>query len=74
MRIQNHDIQAKTNAEMVKIFKWLDGANDIEIGEMSETINLRISYYRQKFNWTFSTLNLLKKGLSQNKKLVIIYF
>jgi hypothetical protein len=33
---QNHDIQAKTNAEMVRIFQWLDGAHDI--GQNSTSI------------------------------------
>nr|CAD2167747.1 unnamed protein product [Meloidogyne enterolobii] len=34
--LQNHDIQIKTNEEMVQIFKWLDGACDAGYDFQSE--------------------------------------
>lgn len=58
---QNHDIQAKTNAELVRIFKWLDGANDIEISNAKSTFE-RISYYNE-FDWSFEHLSLFKNGM-----------
>jgi hypothetical protein len=60
---QNHDIQAKTNAEMVRIFKWLDGANDIEFGE-NYTAKERLDFYLENFNWTFTSLKLFKNGIN----------
>nr|CAD2185396.1 unnamed protein product [Meloidogyne enterolobii] len=44
INLQNHDIQAKTNAEMVRILNLLDGANDIEICVNSDA-DERIRYY-----------------------------
>ena len=63
--VKNHDIQAKTNAELVKIYKWLDGANDIEVGFKYQTVLDRISFYQKHFNWTFHSLKLFKNGLTR---------
>ncbi|KAI3408874.1 hypothetical protein GPALN_007468 [Globodera pallida] len=30
-RIKNHDVAIKTNREMVQIYRWLNGANDVEV-------------------------------------------
>jgi hypothetical protein len=64
---QNHDIQAKTNAEMVRIFQWLDGANDIEVvdpfDQTTKGARERIVFYLANFDWTFKALKLFKNGL-----------
>ncbi|KAL3084779.1 hypothetical protein niasHT_031664 [Heterodera trifolii] len=58
--LQNHDVQAKTNAEMAQIFTWLGGANDVEVELRLGNTRKRIEYYQRKFNWTFEALHLFK--------------
>ncbi|KAF7640167.1 hypothetical protein Mgra_00000611 [Meloidogyne graminicola] len=70
INLQNHDIQAKTNAEMVRIFSLLDGANDIEIGEQSDYTVERIGYYLNNFIWSFDELKLFKND-SKNKEIFL---
>lgn len=62
--LQNHDIQAKTNAQLVRTFKALRGANDIEFGNMQGPyIQQRMAYYLWHFNWTFDALALFRNVL-----------
>uniref|UniRef100_A0A914LXP2 Uncharacterized protein n=1 Tax=Meloidogyne incognita TaxID=6306 RepID=A0A914LXP2_MELIC len=65
INLQNHDIQAKTNAEMVRILNLLDGANDIEICVNSDA-DERIRYYLINFIWSFEELKLYKND-SKNR-------
>ncbi|KAL3096956.1 hypothetical protein niasHS_002672 [Heterodera schachtii] len=58
--LQNHDVQAKTNAEMAQIFTWLGGANDVEVELQLPLTKRRLEHYRKKFNWTFDELMLFK--------------
>jgi hypothetical protein len=49
---------------MVRIFQWLDGANDIEVGNLEwATIQDRLGFYQTNFDWTFKALKLFKNGL-----------
>jgi len=64
--LQNHDIQIKTNQEMVQIFKWLDGACDAEYNFHSKVERDRLDGLNRKFNWTFESLKIFKDG----KKLI----
>ncbi|KAL7070691.1 hypothetical protein ACQ4LE_010111 [Meloidogyne hapla] len=67
INLQNHDIQAKTNAEMVRIFSLLDGANDVEICDTNANAIERIKYYLDNFIWSFEELKLYKND-SKNKQ------
>uniref|UniRef100_A0A7E4W0X2 Uncharacterized protein n=1 Tax=Panagrellus redivivus TaxID=6233 RepID=A0A7E4W0X2_PANRE len=54
--LQNHDAALKTNAEMVQIYRWLDGANDVQLRPpFMERLN-------QNLDWTFKGLNLFKNS------------
>ncbi|CAK5121274.1 unnamed protein product [Meloidogyne enterolobii] len=66
--LQNHDIQIKTNEEMVQIFKWLDGACDAEYDFYSKAERDRLDGLNKKFNWTFESLKIFKDA-SLNKGL-----
>jgi hypothetical protein len=68
--LQNHDVQAKTNAEMGRIFGWLGGANDIEFAKMNNFTRIRLKYYRDSFKWTFKALKLYKNGICPNTIIV----
>uniref|UniRef100_A0A915DE87 Uncharacterized protein n=1 Tax=Ditylenchus dipsaci TaxID=166011 RepID=A0A915DE87_9BILA len=62
----NHDISAKTNQELVQIFQWMGGANDMEIEKLKQ-MN-RVDW---KMDWTFKGLNIflndsLKKEARNN--------
>uniref|UniRef100_A0A914H1Z3 Glycosyltransferase family 92 protein n=1 Tax=Globodera rostochiensis TaxID=31243 RepID=A0A914H1Z3_GLORO len=42
--LQNHDVAIKTNREMVQIYRWLNGANDVEVtwlpgGRLNESLD-----------------------------------
>uniref|UniRef100_A0AC35FLN3 Core-2/I-Branching enzyme n=1 Tax=Panagrolaimus sp. PS1159 TaxID=55785 RepID=A0AC35FLN3_9BILA len=52
--LQNHDFAIKTNAEMVQIFKWLNGTNDVELRKLPKK---RID---KTYNYTFEDLKLFK--------------
>jgi len=54
--LQNHDITARTNQELVQIFKWLQGANDVEFADF---VWGRVNF---DLDWTFKGLNLFKNG------------
>uniref|UniRef100_A0A183BTH8 Uncharacterized protein n=1 Tax=Globodera pallida TaxID=36090 RepID=A0A183BTH8_GLOPA len=59
--LQNHDVQAKTNAEMAQIFSWLGGANDLEVELQLPLTKERLEHYRTQFDWTFDSLHLFKE-------------
>lgn len=51
---KNHDTSLRTNIEMVRVLKWLNGSNDVEItsipgGRIDETLD-----------WSFNALRLFK--------------
>uniref|UniRef100_A0A915D7Y7 Uncharacterized protein n=1 Tax=Ditylenchus dipsaci TaxID=166011 RepID=A0A915D7Y7_9BILA len=52
MTVQNSDVQLKTNQELVQIFKWMGGANDIEI------CKLPLGRVKLNLDWTFDGLDL----------------
>jgi hypothetical protein len=52
--LQNHDTAIKTNRQMVQIYKWLDGANDVEVrwvpgGRVNETLD-----------WSFDAIHMFQ--------------
>jgi hypothetical protein len=58
LHFQNHDVQLKTNQELVQIAQWLDGANDIGVwntgfdeGQVDPVVD-----------WSFDALHLIKNG------------
>ncbi|KAI6204488.1 hypothetical protein M3Y94_00679900 [Aphelenchoides besseyi] len=52
--LQNHDVPLKTNEELVQIFQWYDGANDISANSVPwERVN-------KNANWTFEAMHLFK--------------
>ena len=53
---QNHDFAIRTNAEMVQIFTWMNGTNDVE---MDLPFWSRID---RNQNWTFEALNLFQQS------------
>uniref|UniRef100_A0A914NGC1 Uncharacterized protein n=1 Tax=Meloidogyne incognita TaxID=6306 RepID=A0A914NGC1_MELIC len=66
--LQNHDIQIKTNEEMVQIFKWLDGACDFGLDFRHYGQRERIQGLRRKFHWMFDCVHIFKND-SLNKQL-----
>ncbi|CAK5121290.1 unnamed protein product [Meloidogyne enterolobii] len=60
--LQNHDIQIKTNEEMVQIYKWLDGACDFGLDFRYYGQRERIQGLRRKFHWTFDCVHIFKNG------------
>lgn len=55
---QNHDVALKTNQELIQIFKWFNGTNDISANNVPrERLNANS-------NWTFEALHLFKNGRS----------
>ena len=62
LTLQNHDIQIKTNEEMVQIFKWLDGACDAEFDFRGSGQKERIAGLKTKVHWTFNCLHIFKNG------------
>ena len=60
--LQNDDIQIKTNEEIIQIFKWLDGAMDIDFEFRNPNPLSRIRNLNNKYSWTFKDLNLFKDG------------
>jgi hypothetical protein len=54
--IGNHDIAMKTNQELIQVFKWLNGTNDILMAKVpAERVNPNV-------NWSFDALKLFKNG------------
>ncbi|CAD5223446.1 unnamed protein product [Bursaphelenchus okinawaensis] len=51
--LQNHEFPLKTNFEMVQIYKWMKGANDIESVKEPGRVNY-------KLNWTYPNLGIFK--------------
>ncbi|CAK5038543.1 unnamed protein product [Meloidogyne enterolobii] len=58
--LQNHDIQIKTNEEMVQIFKWLDGACDVEFNVIGKAQIIRKAHLLNVSDWTFESLQIFK--------------
>ncbi|KAI6223378.1 hypothetical protein M3Y95_00883900 [Aphelenchoides besseyi] len=55
--LQNHDIPLKTNQELIQIFKWFNGTNDIAAERVQpERINPEV-------DWSFEAMNFFKNGL-----------
>ncbi|KAI1725994.1 core-2/I-Branching enzyme domain-containing protein [Ditylenchus destructor] len=52
---QNYDASTKTNEELVQVYKWMQGANDVQVRMMPWT---RIDFVNKK--WTFEALNLFR--------------
>ncbi|KAI6186012.1 Beta-1,3-galactosyl-O-glycosyl-glycoprotein beta-1,6-N-acetylglucosaminyltransferase 3 [Aphelenchoides besseyi] len=52
--LQNHDVPLKTNQELIQIFKWFNGTNDVAAAKVDDN---RIN---PKANWTFAAMNLFK--------------
>uniref|UniRef100_A0A1I8BX08 Uncharacterized protein n=1 Tax=Meloidogyne hapla TaxID=6305 RepID=A0A1I8BX08_MELHA len=65
--LQNHDVQIKTNEELVQIFKWLEGACDAEFEFRNYGQRERIEGLRKKFHWMFNCLHIFKNE-SYNKR------
>jgi hypothetical protein len=61
--LQNHDVQVRTNQEMVQILKWLGGANDIQFEFEHHGPQGMIRDLHQKFDWTFQGLQIFKNGV-----------
>uniref|UniRef100_A0A914I176 Uncharacterized protein n=1 Tax=Globodera rostochiensis TaxID=31243 RepID=A0A914I176_GLORO len=58
----NHDVQMKTNEELVQIFKWMNGTNDIQYTKIgSHHVDFA------KHSWTLSHLKLFRNGESPSK-------
>nr|CAD2167740.1 unnamed protein product [Meloidogyne enterolobii] len=64
--LQNDDIQIKTNEEIIRILKWLGGANDVQYQLDHKELIQKIY---KKFNWTFKDLKLFKDVDSEGKLL-----
>jgi hypothetical protein len=60
--LNSHDIQIKTNAEAIQIFKWLDGANSIEFEFKHVGPQKSIKDMHTKYDWSFANLRLFKNG------------
>jgi hypothetical protein len=56
--LQNHDVQMRTNEELVQIFKWMNGANDMAI----RNVGFIEGFLNQTVDWTFDGLRLIKNG------------
>lgn len=56
----NYDLQIKTNQEIIKILKLLEGANDVEYEFKNQDKQNMTKSLNNKFNWTFKDLNLFK--------------
>ncbi|KAI6208501.1 Beta-1,3-galactosyl-O-glycosyl-glycoprotein beta-1,6-N-acetylglucosaminyltransferase 3 [Aphelenchoides besseyi] len=59
--LQNHDTSLRTNLETVRILKWLNGSNDVEITYMPG------GRYDETLDWSFEALKLFKND-TRNKK------
>ncbi|KAI6177789.1 hypothetical protein M3Y97_00945900 [Aphelenchoides bicaudatus] len=57
MMLQNHDVSLKTNQEMVQIFKWMNGTNDVTTQERNQWKHLP---------WDFQSLRLFKDPARNN--------
>ncbi|KAI6204273.1 hypothetical protein M3Y94_00653800 [Aphelenchoides besseyi] len=54
--LQNHDTTTKTNVQIVRILKSLNGANDVELNPLMQNLG-DVSHV----NWTFASLELFKR-------------
>lgn len=60
LSFQNHDMALKTNQELIQVFKWLNGTNDIQMKlKFPKGVN-------PSTNWTFEALHLFKNGDRNN--------
>ncbi|KAI1710202.1 core-2/I-Branching enzyme domain-containing protein [Ditylenchus destructor] len=59
--VQNNDISVRTNEELVQIFKWFNGTNDVMIVPVPD--DERINY---NLDWTFEGLELFRNN-TRNK-------
>uniref|UniRef100_A0A1I7RQB4 Glycosyltransferase family 92 protein n=2 Tax=Bursaphelenchus xylophilus TaxID=6326 RepID=A0A1I7RQB4_BURXY len=62
MVLQNHDFPTKTNREMVQIFKWLNGTNDISITKGFEH---RVDW---NLTWTVNRIPVFKNDSKYHQK------
>uniref|UniRef100_A0A914I0T2 Uncharacterized protein n=1 Tax=Globodera rostochiensis TaxID=31243 RepID=A0A914I0T2_GLORO len=53
----NHDVQMKTNEELVQIFKWMNGTNDIQYTRIGSN---HVDFGKHK--WSLSHLKLFRNG------------
>ncbi|KAI6198865.1 Beta-1,3-galactosyl-O-glycosyl-glycoprotein beta-1,6-N-acetylglucosaminyltransferase 3 [Aphelenchoides besseyi] len=58
--LQNHDTSLRTNLETVRILKWFNGSNDVEVTTMPE------GRYDESLDWSFKALNLFKNDSRNN--------
>uniref|UniRef100_A0A914I292 Uncharacterized protein n=1 Tax=Globodera rostochiensis TaxID=31243 RepID=A0A914I292_GLORO len=62
--LQNHDVQMKTNEELVQIFKWMNGTNDIQYTKIgSHHVDFA------KHSWTLSHLKLFRNASKNSDNL-----
>ncbi|CAD5205674.1 unnamed protein product [Bursaphelenchus okinawaensis] len=54
--LQNHDIQIKTNSELIRILQLYNGTNDVQAYRQS------IKRIQPGVNWSFKAMNLFKNG------------
>uniref|UniRef100_A0A183BY24 Homeobox domain-containing protein n=1 Tax=Globodera pallida TaxID=36090 RepID=A0A183BY24_GLOPA len=64
--LQNHDVAIKTNREMIQIYRWLNGANDVEVtwlpgGRVNESLDWSFEVIRMFRN---ASRNVLGAGAS----------
>jgi hypothetical protein len=55
-KFQNHDTSLRTNLEMVRVLKWLNGSNDVEITQIPGG---RVD---ESLDWSFAALNLFQNS------------
>ncbi|KAI6175041.1 hypothetical protein M3Y97_00988000 [Aphelenchoides bicaudatus] len=60
--LQNHDTSLRTNLEMVRILKWLNGSNDVEITSIPGG---RVD---TSLDWSFNALNLFQNKTRNDMK------
>uniref|UniRef100_A0A7E4VYS2 PH domain-containing protein n=1 Tax=Panagrellus redivivus TaxID=6233 RepID=A0A7E4VYS2_PANRE len=61
--LQNHDAVIKTNAELVQIYTWFNGTNDVGTEQMTPHL------YDTNLDWSFQALKLFKdssRNINQN--------
>jgi hypothetical protein len=59
---QNHDVQIKSNQELVQILQWLDGANDMQFNHKPSYAQNMIHELHAKYDWSFQALGLFRNG------------
>uniref|UniRef100_A0A914HWG6 Uncharacterized protein n=1 Tax=Globodera rostochiensis TaxID=31243 RepID=A0A914HWG6_GLORO len=54
--LQNHDVAIKTNREMVQIYRWLNGANDVEVTWLPE------GRVNESLDWSFEAIGMFRNA------------